>query len=82
LVEPVAPAVGLFTVADVPAAPAPAAAPAAPVLFEDVWLVHESEILLTELTWNEPSLAWLPWMETCWPSYCFRLELSPLRLTV
>jgi hypothetical protein len=82
LVEPVEPAVGLFTVAEVPAAPAPTAAPAAPVLLEEDWLVQESEILFTELTWIEPSLAWVPWIETCWPSYCFRLELSPLRLTV
>jgi hypothetical protein len=73
LVEPVEPAVGLVVVAEVPLAP---------MLPEEDWLVQESEILLTELTWNEPSLAWLPWIETCWPSYCFRLELSPLRFTV
>ncbi len=51
LVEPVAPAVGLVVVADVPPEP---------MLPEEDWLVQESEILLTELTWNEPSLAWLP----------------------
>ncbi len=50
-VEPVAPAVGLVVVAEVPVAP---------MLPEDDWLVQESEILFTELTWNEPSLAWLP----------------------
>src|SRR5262249_14813939 len=55
-------AVGAGPAVAAPAA-APAAAPsAAPVL---AWLlVQESEIMLTELTWMEPSLARDPWICT------------------
>jgi hypothetical protein len=45
-------------------------------------LVHESEIMLTELTWTEPSLARVPWIWTSCPSCGFSTELSPCRLTV
>ena len=53
---------------------------AAPVL---AWLlVQESEIMLTELTWMDPSLARDPWICTWCPSCGFRTELSPCRLTL
>lgn len=54
---------------------------AAPVLL--AWLlVHESEIMLTELTCMDPSLARDPWICTWCPSCGFRTELSPCRLTL
>jgi hypothetical protein len=47
------------------------------------WLfVHESEIIFTELTWTEPSLARVPWICTSCPSCGFSTELSPCRFTV
>jgi hypothetical protein len=57
------------------------AAPVAPVLA--AWLlVQESEIMFTELTWTEPSLARDPWICTSCPSCGFSTELSPCRFTV
>jgi hypothetical protein len=61
-------------------AEAPIDPDAAPEL---AWLlVQESEIILTELTWREPSLARVPCTWTWCPSWGFRMELSPCRLTV
>jgi hypothetical protein len=55
--------------------------PVAPVL--EAWLlVQESEIMFTELTCREPSLARVPWTCTWCPSWGFRTELSPCRFTV
>ena len=49
----------------------------------DAWLlVQESEIMLTELTCMEPSLARVPWICTSCPSCGFNTELSPWRFTV
>jgi hypothetical protein len=61
---------------------APAPIEPAPELPEAWLLVHESEIMLTELTCREPSLARVPCTWTWWPSCGFRTELSPCRLTV
>jgi hypothetical protein len=62
--------------ADWSAAEVPAAAPD-----PAAWLlVQESEIMLTELTCNEPSLARVPWTWTSCPSCGFSMELSPCRL--
>jgi hypothetical protein len=64
--------------ADWSAAEVPAAAPA-----PAAWLlVQESEIILTELTCNEPSLPRVPCTWTWCPSCGFRIELSPCRLTL
>jgi hypothetical protein len=46
------------------------------------WLVQVSEILLTEVTWKEPSLAWVPCTWTFWPSYGLIEDWSPVRFTV
>jgi hypothetical protein len=54
----------------------------APELPEAWLLVHESEIMFTELTCREPSLARVPCTWTWWPSCGFRTELSPWRFTV
>jgi hypothetical protein len=49
----------------------------------DAWLlVQESEIMFTELTCTEPSLARDPWIWTWCPSCGFNIELSPCRLTL
>jgi hypothetical protein len=75
LLEPVDSAAGLFVVAEAPAADPAAMLPdeapvsavgvvVVPVLPAACWLVQESEIMFTELTWNEPSLLWLPWICT------------------
>jgi hypothetical protein len=49
----------------------------------EAWLlVQESEIIFTELTCNEPSLARVPETCTSCPSCGFRTELSPWRFTV
>jgi hypothetical protein len=62
--------------ADWSAAEVPAAAPD-----PEAWLlVQESEIMLTELTCSEPSLARVPWTWTWCPSCGFSMELSPCRL--
>jgi len=82
LAEPVASAEGLLTCADAPPAPACAEAPPIEPEAEACWLVQVSEILLTEDTWNEPSLAWLPWTCTFCPSYCLIEDASPVILTV
>lgn len=64
--------------AEASAAEVPAAAPALAA-----WLlVQESEIMLTELTCKEPSLARVPWTWTWCPSCGFRMELSPCKLTL
>jgi hypothetical protein len=64
--------------ADWSAADVPAAAPD-----PEAWLlVQESEIILTELTCNEPSLARVPCTWTWCPSCGFSMELSPCRLMV
>ena len=56
--------------------PAAAPAPAA-------WLlVQESEIILTELTCNGPSLERVPWTWTWCPSCGFSMELSPCKFTL
>jgi hypothetical protein len=59
-----------------------AAAPAAGAALEAWLLVQESEIMFTELTWTEPSLARGPWIATWCPSWGFSIELSPCRLTL
>jgi len=62
--------------ADWSAAEVPAAAPD-----PEAWLfVQESEIMLTELTCSEPSLARVPCTWTWCPSWGFSMELSPCRL--
>jgi hypothetical protein len=62
--------------AEASAAEVPAAAPD-----PEAWLlVQESEIMLTELTCNEPSLERVPWTWTWCPSCGFSMELSPCRL--
>ena len=49
----------------------------------DAWLlVQESEIMFTELTCREPSLARDPWICTWCPSCGFNIELSPCRFTL
>jgi hypothetical protein len=49
----------------------------------EAWLlVQESEIIFTELTCSEPSLARVPETCTSCPSCGFRTELSPWRFTV
>jgi hypothetical protein len=61
-----------WSAAEVPAAPGP-----------EAWLlVQESEIMLTELTCSEPSLARVPWTWTWCPSCGFSIELSPCKLMV
>ena len=84
LLDPVASADGLLTWAEVVPADAGAAAEAAPaaMLPAACWLVHVSEILLTELAWKEPSLACVPWSSTWVPSFGFNIELSPVTLMV
>jgi hypothetical protein len=59
-----------------------AAAPVAGAALAAWLLVQESEIMLTELTCNEPSLARVPWIWTWCPSWGFSMELSPCRLTL
>jgi hypothetical protein len=84
LLDPVASALGLLTCADAPPAPTlPEAEPMLPLMLpEACWLVQVSETLLIELTWKEPSLAWVPWTCTSRPSLGCNCELSPVRLTV
>jgi hypothetical protein len=70
VVVPVAPVVA------VPAVALPGAAP----VFDEVLAsgVHASESSTTSLTWNEPSLAWLPFSCTCRPSFGFNVASSPV----
>jgi hypothetical protein len=57
--------------------------PLVPIAPLEAWLlVQESEIMFTELTWIDPSLARDPWICTSCPSCGFRTELSPCRFTV
>ena len=76
---------GAVVVAGAAALEAAASDAAAPVAAPELaaWLlVQESEIILTELTCNEPSLERVPWIWTWWPSCGFSMELSPCRLTL
>ena len=52
----------------------------APTLFEDVLEsgVQASDNRMTSVTWNEPSLAWLPLSCTWRPSLGCRVALSPV----
>jgi hypothetical protein len=61
---------------------APAPIEPAPELPEAWLLVQESEIIFTELTCSEPSLARVPETCTSCPSCGFRTELSPWRFTL